>query len=471
MRGGQQFTLVHAARLGQVGGVIPLAHTFAAQADGNRVGRALQAGVVACGFFFVGGQRGRCGRHRDQLAQLFQCQLLVKATHRCDRLQQRQRLGALRGHQRGRLGRGQSLQGAGFPVNPGRVFACVGAHGVDAGQHQRPARLLAGAQRGAGFPAQHVIAQVAVSRHLVKIRQRIRALVAHAHGALFADHAPDPVALFSAELKVPFFINLFGGGLGVAGRQLDQRQRDDLFAHPRQGDFFVSQKLRRVGLQGGQQTQRLGRHHLDRVACGPRPAGLDGQARLAPDVQRAQLFGGQHALGGGAATFVCIALGIPGLADLIDQRSAVVGVFLVFDEPCKAAHLTVIAHAELRMLGGKAGPVTALAEQQQPVVAHAVFLVAAGVAGKESLHLGGAGQVQPVAQFPVGGPGFERMAAGLRQQGGQARFVGPVEGLAHLQHGFVSAAQGHARGCLRQCRQRAQRAGQGRQSGCSCKFR
>lgn len=55
--GGQQLALAHAcafvraAALVQVGGVVPLAHAFRAQAQRNRVGTAVQAGVEARGFF------------------------------------------------------------------------------------------------------------------------------------------------------------------------------------------------------------------------------------------------------------------------------------------------------------------------------------------------------------------------------------------------------------------------------------
>ena len=79
--------------------------------------------------------------------------------------------------------------------------------------------------------------------------QRVRALDAHAHGALFADDAPDPVTLFGSELKVPLFIEQGGCGLRIAGGQLDERQCHKFFAAARDRHFFIRQKPRGVGLQ------------------------------------------------------------------------------------------------------------------------------------------------------------------------------------------------------------------------------
>ena len=60
--GGQQFTLTHAAFLVQVGGVVPFAHAFGAQADGNGVGTPVQAGVEPRDFSFSRRQRRGLGR-------------------------------------------------------------------------------------------------------------------------------------------------------------------------------------------------------------------------------------------------------------------------------------------------------------------------------------------------------------------------------------------------------------------------
>ena len=83
------------------------------------------------------------------------------------------------------------------------------------------------------------------------------------------------------------------------------------------------------------------------------------------------------------------------------------------DQHRVATHLAVVVHAVLGVLGVEVGPVAALAEQQQPVVAQAIFLVGAGVAREEVLHLARTRLVEPRLEFPVGGPGFERVAAGL----------------------------------------------------------
>jgi hypothetical protein len=118
-----------------------------------------------------------------------------------------------------------------------------------------------------------------------------------------------------------------------------------------------------------------------------------------------------------------------------------------------AAHFAVIVHAVTRVLGGESGPVPALAEHLQPVVAKPVFLVGAGVLRQELLDFAGRRHVEAGAQFPVGGVGFERVAPGQRQQLGQALAVALLESLVHLQDDLVAglgrclAAQRHREQC------------------------
>ena len=90
------------------------------------------------------------------------------------------------------------------------------------------------------------------------------------------------------------------------------------------------------------------------------------------------------------------------------------------------------------VLLGKLAPVAALAQEQQPVVAQAVFLVAAGIALHESLHFLRRGFVQARLQLPVGGPGFQRMAAHGGQQLFELFAVTLAEGLLHFQQGVVT---------------------------------
>jgi hypothetical protein len=59
--GGVQLALAHAAGRVQVGPVVPFAHAFAAQAQGNGQQRAVQAGVAARAVALLG-QRRRSGR-------------------------------------------------------------------------------------------------------------------------------------------------------------------------------------------------------------------------------------------------------------------------------------------------------------------------------------------------------------------------------------------------------------------------
>ncbi|MBU2288080.1 MAG: hypothetical protein KKC85_16825 [Gammaproteobacteria bacterium] len=63
-----------------------------------------------------------------------------------------------------------------------------------------------------------------------------------------------------------------------------------------------------------------------------------------------------------------------------------------------------------------------------------------GVAREEILDLGRTGFLQAGLEFPVGGPGFERMALGQWEQGAQACLVAALEGLLHLDHHVVIRA-------------------------------
>ena len=106
------------------------------------------------------------------------------------------------------------------------------------------------------------------------------------------------------------------------------------------------------------------------------------------------------------------------------------------------AHLRVISHAVGRLVGQKAPPVAPLAQQQQPVVAQAVFLIRARVALQEGVHLGGLRQRQARFQLPVIGPRLQRMARRQRQQGRKLRPVTLAEGGAHLHDDGVGGAKG-----------------------------
>ena len=137
-------------------------------------------------------------------------------------------------------------------------------------------------------------------------------------------------------------------------------------------------------------------------------------------------------LGGGIAAVVGFALGIPVLAHLIRQSGIEGGVFQVIDQQGIAAHLAVVVHPVVRVFSGEARPVAALAEQQQPVVTQPVFLVAAGIARHEILHLLGTGFAQSGPQFPVSRPGLQRMPPDLGEQLCQPAFVAGPKGFAHV---------------------------------------
>jgi hypothetical protein len=233
--------------------------------------------------------------------------------------------------------------------------------------------------------------------------------------------------------------------LWVGGGQLDQGQRDEFAAQLGGRDAAPGQVAHRAVEQLADLVQHLGRDDLHGVAHGAAAVGLGRQAGLAPDILGRQALGGVEAVGRLGAAIVGVALGQPQPAHLVGHglRGRLAAAQLV-DQQGIAAHLAVVAHAVLGMLGGEGAPVAALAQQQQPVVAQPVFLVAAGVAGAEGLHVRARQILQPAAGFPVRRPGFQHMAADLRQQAGQPRLVATPGGLLHVQDELVGAGLGRA---------------------------
>ena len=164
-----------------------------------------------------------------------------------------------------------------------------------------------------------------------------------------------------------------------------------------------------------------------------------------------------------AAAVTAVALAVPQAAHFIGQccgLRTLGGLLQAVHIHRVAAHLAVVAHAVVGVQFGKAGPITALAQQQQPVVAQAVFLVGTGPAGQKGLHFIGLGLVQAGAQLPVSGPGLQGVAARGGQQLAQALALAFAKGLLHLQQGVVSAVlclHGRREGCQhRGCEQRCQ---------------
>ena len=432
--GGVQLAVGLAAGAVQVGPVVPFAHAFAAQAQGNRQQAAVQANVAARPVALGLCQRRRRGRRGDGTAQLFLRQLFIEAAKAGDAFQQLARLGAVEVAARLRQ------LGAGQPVGPGRVAAGLVAHGLHGVLHGAP---LALAQRGAHLPGQQVVAQVVVARDLGEVAGR--ALVQLQRGG-FADDAPDPVALFGRQLAGPAAFHLRGGLVGVGRGQLDERQRHQLLPLARDH----GQARRQVADRAALDLRHLGAHvrrvQLDGGACQRGAVGLDGQARLLPQILVRQLARLVQRASGQQAAVVQVALGEPVGAHLLGRLGRHGAALVDGGGHGVAAHLAVVAHAELRVVRVERGPVAPLARHQQPVVAQAVFLVGVGIARHEVLHLQRAGFFQPRLQFPVGGPGLQRVAARLRQQRRQARAVVAAEGLAHVQdHAVAGRGAGNGR--------------------------
>ena len=409
----------------QVGGVVPLAHPFAANAQQDGIQRAVERGVGAGSSLFLGREGRRRWRHHHALAQLFQGQLLVKA------------LGAGNAFQRlagfGTLGiAGLAVEHRlGMPIHPGAVPAGIVAHGFHGLAHHLP---LAGTQGCSGLPAQHVVGQVRVLGHVAKVGDGIRR---QALRRLLANHAPHPVALFGREVHAPFVVELRGGVVRIALGQLDERQRHQFLAH--------LAARRGAGLQvlggGIHQFLHLGRrfrrHNFHRSACRAHAVGFHRQARLAPDIVGRELLIAVKLARRMGAAVIAVALCVPVAAHLVSGRgrgSAFEGI----DQQCVAAHFLVVRHAVAGVLLGKLRPVAALAQQQQPVVAQAVFLVGAGVALQKGLDFCRAGLAQAQFQLPVSRPGLQGVAACGGQQLFELLAVALAEGLVHFQQGVVA---------------------------------
>ncbi len=120
------------------------------------------------------------------------------------------------------------------------------------------------------------------------------------------------------------------------------------------------------------------------------------------------------------------------VAQYLVGRAGGRGALDLVHEQGVAAHFAVVVHAVERMQFAELRPVAALADEQQPVVAQPVFLVGAGVALQEGRHVLRRGLVEPGAQFPVGAPGFQHVAAHVRQELREPRAVAPAVGLLHL---------------------------------------
>ena len=136
------------------------------------------------------------------------------------------------------------------------------------------------------------------------------------------------------------------------------------------------------------------------------------------------------------AAVVRVTLRIPVLAHLGPYVLRRVPFDLV-DRQRVAAHFAVIAHAKLRLHGGKARPFTPLAEQQQPVVAQPIFLVSAGPALQKGVDFARLCVFQPRTQFPVRGPGLQDMAARLWQELRQTHAVLLAKCLLHIDQHLV----------------------------------
>ena len=222
----------------------------------------------------------------------------------------------------------------------------------------------------------------------------------------------------------------------VIARHADQGQQHQLPVgifdrHGAFGEITCGVVLNLAKLHTG-----LDRYDFRRLARRFWPVGFHCQARFAPDVDIRQFFGRIQPAGSQIAAIICVTLRVPQGFDLRCQiharRVGVVGQGIT-------THFAVITHAVTGVFGHEAGPVTALAQQQKPVVAQAVFEVTALVAGEEILQFAAGDGVHAQTQVPIGAPRLQHMAGHLRQQCADAFAVALLVGLVHFQQGLVAS--------------------------------
>ena len=452
----QQAAVVHAAAGVQVGGVVPLAHALGAQAQLHGVQRTHQAGGGACVVFFLGRQGQGFGRGDHFVAQVFQGQHFVEALDACDALQCACSVST------GCIGGGAGQLGAGTPVDPGGVVARGLGHGGDGVLHYVPAP---GAQGGAGGPDQVVFVHV-LELPLGKVAHGV---VREFLGGAFANHAPDPAALFLCELGFPAQLLHFRGGFGgLLVGQADERQRHEFAGLRTQRSELVVEVLAGVQVDGVdrldpvriQQTHGLGgdaQAVVFHAQAGAQPSRVGGELFVFEQLRRCAGTG-----------FVGVFEGQPGVLHGIGYVSALGAVVRLQAVTPDGAF---IVHAVGRQLALEAGPIAAAAQDLQPLGTQAVFLVGTAVTVQEVLNICVAGIVEPGRHVPIGRPGLQQVVACLGQQGRQALAVALFVGLRHVEDGVVGArGLAHHVAPLGFCRSgegrhRETREGQGCQNG------
>ncbi len=312
----------------------------------------------------------------------------------------------------GGAGRGGFAQGACAPVAPCRLALLGRAHVVDGALHHTPAfGANAHAQSGAHVPGQHFVApcrrQLAAFGLAPGVGVVQAGLRRQLERRLTTDLRPGPGQQVDRQAPLPALAQLRGGDIGLVAGHTHQRHGRDLAVGARTDGCACVEVQRRV-VERARRLRLQGRgRQCGGGACGARPVGFGGAAHLQP-----QVVGREHARfgqGGGhlMAAVVEVALCQPGV-----QRTGVeVGSPLlalargqVLGEQGITGDLAVVAHAKARELTREVGPVLALAELEQPVIAQPVFDIRSAPARIEGIEFGLLHLRQPVAEFPVVDP-------------------------------------------------------------------
>ncbi len=256
-----------------------------------------------------------------------------------------------------------------------------------------------------------------------------------AHGGAFADHAPHPTAFLRRELGLPAqFVDFGCGRVGVLGGQANHGQRDQLFGAGTQGQQLATQVVRGIGVNGAGRRGPIGVEQANGLADNTRSVVFHAEACPQPGGMRRELAGLDLLLRRRGTAVISVTLHQPQGFDLARDIEF---ARIEFRQQGVTAHGTVVVHPEIGVFGHESTPLPILAEQQQPVVSQAIFLVGTGKAAQEFLNFAGGRGIEPGAKFPVGAPRLQHMATHFRQQRAQGFGVPFFEGVAHFQNGFV----------------------------------
>ena len=160
---------------------------------------------------------------------------------------------------------------------------------------------------------------------------------------------------------------------------------------------------------------------------------LHHQSRFAPNVQGADEFVVVQTIRRQGATIFGFAHVEPIALDLFGNEAAIARAFgNQLNGQRIATHFAVVFHAVVGVFGFEIRPIAAIAQELQPIVTQAVFLVSACILTQKRPNFIAAGFVQTGAQLPISRPRLQQMSFDLGQQIAEPPLVPLLKGLRHI---------------------------------------